>query len=678
MAARGRMYNTAVVKIPRPSVGTVILAVLLVSLVVSGVMIVRLIDRLSEKELQERREALQSGMLGFRAALAGHLFKAISESHPGPPSFFFSAALREDLADEFIRNSKRGGESQLVSGLAIGSTTESGEIRFERFDLAKERYVSAPWPEEMSALRAALEPEKAGVKPATDRRPGFAFLLSGQHPMIALPLVYREPGRWDPERRTAFLGFRRGSGGRRDPEGRPDPPEGRDAERRDPGRESGPGRPELWRQWEPSGRGFRGFPLDIPSGMPRPPSSQNGFGFPLGPGPERPGPRMLGWCFLILDFEKMKTEILPQLLARHFRGREREFGLAIISPPDGESIVRAGAPVPMGDDTRVDAALSLVERRGIPFDMRGTGPGSPPAEVDESVMLRQVLADPSNGWILVARHQRGSLEAVVGANRNRSVALALSLLGLLGSSGTLLVWSSRRSRELARRQMEFVAGVSHELLTPVSVIRTAATNLSRGLINDRQKALEYGNTLEKESKRLSKMIEQVLSFAALQSGTAARTCEPVDVSQLLREVMSEYRPWLEQKGWEVCEEIEAVGQARIDRRALESCLCNLIDNAAKYAQSGQWLRVTASRCRVKSKPVVRVTVEDRGPGIAGEDLRHIFKPFYRGRGLAASNVPGAGLGLSIVRRHLRARGGDVLVVSSLHGCVFSVVLPPAD
>ena len=226
--------------------------------------------------------------------------------------------------------------------------------------------------------------------------------------------------------------------------------------------------------------------------------------------------------------------------------------------------------------------------------------------------------------------------------------------------------------------MEFVAGVSHELLTPLSVIRTAASNLSRGLISDKEKALEYGKTLERESKRLSKMIEQVLSFAALQSERKRRDCEALDVGQLLREIVCEYRPGLEQKGWQVNEVIEPVGKARVERRTLESCLYNLIDNAMKYAQSGRWLRVTASRDGIESKPRVRITVEDHGPGIAPEDLRHIFKPFYRGRGFAASSVPGAGLGLSIVRRHLRALGGDASVVSSAQGCVFSLVLPALD
>lgn len=680
-------------KIRRPSATTIILSVLLLSLVVSGILVVGLIDRLNEKELQERREALESGMLGFRAELAGSLFRAVSESHPGPPSLFFTEDLEQDLAEEFVRSSKRPGDSQLVCGLALGLRTESGEIRFQQFDSASRRFVAARWPEELAVLRTALEPQKPENRRSGDRRPAFAFLLAGERPVIALPLIYREPGVWNAERKAngrilrerAGRPERSGADARTGPEPgdlqnqrrRWQPREGPDPASRDAGSQPEMKGPGPWGAW---GRRIPGFgPDGSGPGPPRGPRP-DGTQFPPGQGTERASPRLVGWRFLILDYQKLKNQVLPQLLARHFRGREREFGLAVVSSPGVRFILKSGAPVDIGLDTRVDAALSLVERKGFPLEPDQGGPGGRPfqLEVSESVPLRKVLESPSNGWVLVARHQSGSLESVVGRNRWRSIALVLALLGLLGGSGTLLVMSSRKSKELARRQMEFVAGVSHELLTPLSVIRTAASNLSRGLISDKEKALEYGKTLEKESKRLSKMIEQVLSFAALQSGANRGGCEPVDVGQLLREIVAEYRPGLEQKGWEVNEEIGPVGTARVERRTLESCLYNLIDNAVKYAQSGRWLRVSASRDGVESKPVVRITVEDHGPGITPEDLSHIFRPFYRGRGLAASTVPGAGLGLSIVRRHLRALGGDASVVSSDQGCVFSLVLPATD
>ncbi|GEM_PF-6535923 len=661
------MYNTAVYRVRWPSLTTIILAVLLVSLIGSCILVVRLIDRVSATELQERREALQAGMFGFRAALAGSLFRAISESHPGPSALFLNTSLREDLAEEFMRNAKRAGDSHLVSGLALGTKAEGGEIRFEQFDTVKRAFRDVPWPDDISTLKAALGPADEG--PNGDRRPTFAFLLAGERPMIALPLIQREPSFRQSDRRMR-LGPWAGQFQRRLPE-----TGGREAEP-----QAGAERPRVWGwgQPEPGERVFREFrtgpPFPPPGDLP-----QNAPGFPGGLGPGRASPRLVGWCFLFLDYEKLKNEVLPQLIDRHFRGREREFGLAVISPPGMKLVVQGGAPVNFDGESNVDGALSLIERRPpLPDPRVSSAPGAPQMEVVESGPLGRLLHSQPNGWMLVARHRDGSLESVVASKRHRWIAGALAMFTLLAGFATVLVWTSRQSKLLARRQMQFIAGVSHELLTPLSVIRTAAANISRGLVNDSEKALEYGKTLDRESRRLYKMVEQVLGFAAIQSGVRRRELEPVDVGHLTHEILSEYRNSLEQQGWEISEDIEPVGRARIDRRGLETCLSNLIDNAAKYADTGRWLRVTACRKSDTSKPVVRITVEDHGPGIAPEDLRHVFKAFYRGRGLAASNVPGAGLGLSIVRQQLRNLGGDVSVVSTAQGCAFSVVIPAAD
>ena len=658
------MYNAAVFKVRWPSLTTTILAVLLLSLVGSCILVIRLIDRVNSTELQERREALQAGMFGFRAALAGSLFQAVSESHPGPSALFLNSSLREDLAEEFLRNAKRTGDTHLVSRLALGMKTEDGEVRFEQLDPDTRQFIAVPWPDDVLALKTALEPAEEG--PNGDRRPTFAFLLSGERPVIALPLIQRDPIFRDSDRRMV-PGPWAGQFQRR----RSDAPRPEDVPR------SGPPRPGVWGwgQPEPGERVFREFrtgPLGPPPGE----SAQNPPGFPGALGTARATPRLVGWCFLFLDYQKLKNELLPLMMDRHFRGREREFGLAVISPPGMKLVVQGGAPVTFDRESAVDAALSLIERRFPPADPRvPSGPGAPQMEVVGSGPLLRIVQSQSNGWLLVARHRDGSLETVLGSKRRRWIAAVITLFTLLGGCAILLVWTSRQSKHLARRQMQFIAGVSHELLTPLSVIRTAAENISRGLVNDREKALEYGKILDREGSRLSKMVEQVLGFAAIQSGVRQRDLPPVDVGLLTQEVLAEYRSPLEQQGWQICEDIQPVGKARIDRRGLETCLCNLIDNAVKYADKGRWLRVTATRKSDASKPVVRITVEDHGPGIAPEDLRHVFKAFYRGRGLAASNVPGAGLGLSIVRLQLRNLGGDVSVVSTAQGCVFSVVIP---
>ncbi|MBI3951534.1 MAG: sensor histidine kinase [Acidobacteria bacterium] len=103
---------------------------------------------------------------------------------------------------------------------------------------------------------------------------------------------------------------------------------------------------------------------------------------------------------------------------------------------------------------------------------------------------------------------------------------------------------------------------------------------------------------------------------------------------------------------------------------------NLLQNALKYASDGQWLRISARAEPNRKKAEVLVAVEDRGPGIDPVDLPHIFDPFYRGQNVVASSIPGAGLGLSLLMRHLQAHGGRVTVKTSPgQGAAFTLHLP---
>jgi signal transduction histidine kinase len=115
---------------------------------------------------------------------------------------------------------------------------------------------------------------------------------------------------------------------------------------------------------------------------------------------------------------------------------------------------------------------------------------------------------------------------------------------------------------------------------------------------------------------------------------------------------------------------------RGDGPALRRAIENLIGNAVKYAADGSWLGVRAGVAADRRGRWLTVTVEDAGPGISAEDLPRVFEPFYRGRGRAASAVPGSGLGLTVVRNIARAHGGHVDVTSAVgKGASFRLLLP---
>ena len=116
-------------------------------------------------------------------------------------------------------------------------------------------------------------------------------------------------------------------------------------------------------------------------------------------------------------------------------------------------------------------------------------------------------------------------------------------------------------------------------------------------------------------------------------------------------------------------------QAPVDENSIVDCLQNLLNNAVKYAASGGWVAVRAEAVPHPGGVRVRIQVEDHGPGIAPDDLPHIFDPFYRSQAIRNSQIPGVGLGLSLVKRIVEAHRGTIEVKSSESGATFSIYLP---
>ena len=228
-------------------------------------------------------------------------------------------------------------------------------------------------------------------------------------------------------------------------------------------------------------------------------------------------------------------------------------------------------------------------------------------------------------------HAEGSLEQAVARTRRRNLAVGGSVLALLGVAGTLIVVSTQRARRLARQQMDFVAGVSHELRTPLTGIRTAGENLADGVVTDAGEVRSYGAMLAEEGKRLSQTVNRVLAFAGIQSGQATYTLRSLAVAELLDGVLSELRPAIEAKGvtleTDIARDLPAVAA---DAVALRQAIANLVDNALRHGATGGWIGVSARAAGAGPRRAVEIGVADRGDGIAGADLAHIFEPFYRG------------------------------------------------
>jgi signal transduction histidine kinase len=283
-------------------------------------------------------------------------------------------------------------------------------------------------------------------------------------------------------------------------------------------------------------------------------------------------------------------------------------------------------------------------------------------------------------WRLEVFHQEGSLDAAIDRAQQRNLTLALGILLVLGASMLFLAASARKAQALARRQLELVAGVTHELLTPLAAMKSAGQNLRDGVVQEAPKVSRYGELIVKESDRLSGLVGQVLSWAGLESQATAARRELLDPAQVAREALEDLRPGLETANFEVVFEAQdGLPPLLADPAALRQGLGNLIANAIKYGkpEAGRpYLRLAVER--EKGGRRVAFIVADRGPGIAAEDLPHIFEPFYRGRRVVASNLAGAGLGLALVRRIAENHAGELAVASAGNGATFSLLLPAAE
>jgi signal transduction histidine kinase len=244
-----------------------------------------------------------------------------------------------------------------------------------------------------------------------------------------------------------------------------------------------------------------------------------------------------------------------------------------------------------------------------------------------------------------------------------SVALMLVALGLT-------VQAHRRSAELAEMQTDFVAHVSHQLKTPLSLLSAATETLQMDRIRSPEKLGEYLDTIRAEAARLTMLVQRVLEFSRVQQARSYEL-EYVDFGALTRETVDAFAHGLAGHHFKFTVHIDGPGPyVHVDPAALEQVLANLLDNAVKYSDAIKEITV-----RVRSdRHFAIVEIADRGPGIALADQGRIFERFYRAS--SALHRPGFGLGLPIVRDLVQAHGGRVEMTGNPGGgTTFRVSLP---
>ena len=228
-------------------------------------------------------------------------------------------------------------------------------------------------------------------------------------------------------------------------------------------------------------------------------------------------------------------------------------------------------------------------------------------------------------------------------------------------------------KQLERTRQEFVANVSHELRTPLSLIKGFVETLLGGAADDPASRVRFLQTIEKQTDRLTFLIEDLLTVSRLESGQIALNLQPVELRAGAKRVIEDIRARFQDKTVTVLNEVPPRLTARVDADRLQQVLFNLVENAIKYGRPSGSVLIGG---RAVSAKKAELFVRDDGPGIPPESRERVFERFYRVDRARSRDTGGTGLGLSIVKHIVQAHGGEVWLQSELGvGTTFFFTLP---
>jgi two-component system, OmpR family, phosphate regulon sensor histidine kinase PhoR len=289
--------------------------------------------------------------------------------------------------------------------------------------------------------------------------------------------------------------------------------------------------------------------------------------------------------------------------------------------------------------------------------------------------LREPLVDEMISAALAAgATQENEIEL---AGRKPAVVLVVSVTPMrdaAGEPGALGIFRDiTRLTQLEQVRRQFVANVSHELRTPLAIFQGYVENLVDNPGMSADERMNAFAILEKHSKRLNALVEDLLILARLEADSEELEAEPLDVAGLLDGVARDWSLRIGKKNVHLNVNCQpSLPALHADRFRLEQVFNNLLDNALKYTPAGHAITLSAAR----DGDFVTLAVADTGAGILSADLPHIFERFYRADKARSRELGGTGLGLSIVKHIAQSHGGTVSAESTFgKGTTIRVRLP---
>lgn len=229
-------------------------------------------------------------------------------------------------------------------------------------------------------------------------------------------------------------------------------------------------------------------------------------------------------------------------------------------------------------------------------------------------------------------------------------------------------------RQLNSMRRDFISNLSHELRTPVSVIRANSETLLSGALEDKKEAAVFAKAIMHNSERLSEMVSDLIDLSRIEYGDLKLNIRSIDINQIIESIVFSMKSILKRKNISIeFEPHQTKSMVEADLNALERIINNFIDNAYKYSPKNSLIVITTE----SSNNDIKINIIDEGDGIAPKEMNLIFDRFFRTASARASEKSGSGLGLAIVKNLVNSLNGKVGVESNEKGSTFWFTLPKA-
>jgi two-component system, OmpR family, phosphate regulon sensor histidine kinase PhoR len=307
------------------------------------------------------------------------------------------------------------------------------------------------------------------------------------------------------------------------------------------------------------------------------------------------------------------------------------------------------------------------------FELRDPAVGVPLVEAVRHATLDQLVAET----LLSGEAMRSEL-SLADSRTHSERHVEVSAVPIKNAdnevTGTVVLFHDiTELKQLDQIRRDFVANVSHELRTPLSILRGYIEVLFDEPQTSREELTRILSIMERHSKRLQRLVDDLLSLAQLESSHAELEISVVRMDDLFNNLIRDWKEKLTGKNLKVIVDLPSeTSVLRADGTRLEEALHNLLDNAVKFSPDNGQIRLRGTRCG--SNVVLSVT--DNGIGISKEHLPRIFERFYRADKARSRELGGTGLGLAIVKHIAQLHGGRVEAESELgRGTTIRIVLP---